>query len=102
MQVHGSSGTYPRDDLSLAFLPPLAHLGVDLLAHLRLDLSGVSGEQSQEALRAAVDDVDLMEGHCVHHLFPLLELPFWTLDKLGLQKKGIIKVCSFAVVSIIK
>lgn len=82
-----SSGTYPGDDLGLAFLPPLAHLGVDLLAHFRLDLSGVSREQRQEALRAAVDDVDLVEGHRVHHLFPLLELPFWTLYKLRLQKR---------------
>lgn len=79
------SGTYPRNDLCLALLPPLAHFGVNLLTHFRLDLSGVSGEQGQEALCAAVDDVDLVEGHRVDHLFPLLQLPLWTLYKLCLQ-----------------
>lgn len=79
------SGTYPRNDLCLALLPPLAHFGVNLLTHFRLDLSGVSGEQGQEALCAAVDDVDLVEGHRVDHLFPLLQLPLWTLYELCLQ-----------------
>lgn len=79
------SGTYPRNDLCLALLPPLAHFGINLLTHFRLDLSGVSGEQGQEALCAAVDDVDLVEGHRVDHLFPLLQLPLWTLYKLCLQ-----------------
>lgn len=79
------AAAYPWNDLRLAFFPPLTHFGIDLLSDFRLDFSGVSGEQSQEALCAAVDDVDLMEGHCVHHLLPLLQLSFRTLDKLSLQ-----------------
>ncbi len=79
------SWTYPRYDLCLALFPPLTHFGINLLADFRLDLSGVSGEESQEALCAAVDDVDFMEGHCVDHLLPLLQLPLWTLHKLCLQ-----------------
>lgn len=82
--LHGWA--YPWDDLRLALFPPLTHFGINLLADFRLDLSGVSGEKSQEALRAAVDDVDLMEGHCVDDLLPLLQLSLWTLNKLRLQK----------------
>jgi len=82
-QTH--SCTYPRNDLSLAFFSPLAHFGINLLADFRLDLSGVSGEESQEALRAAVDDVNLVEWHCVDHLLPLLQLSLWTLYKLCLK-----------------
>lgn len=33
---------HPRDDLGLALLAPLGHFGVDLLAHLRLDLTCVT------------------------------------------------------------
>ena len=83
--------TYPRNDLGLAFFPPLVHFGINLLTHFRADLSSVSREESQEALRAAVDDVDLVQGHCVDHLFPLLQLALWTLDKLCLQ--GFAKWC---------
>ena len=78
--------SYPGDDLGFALFPPLGHLGVDLLAHLRLDLPRVPGEERQEALRPAVDDVDLVEGHRVHDLLPLLQLPFWTLHELRLEK----------------
>lgn len=79
------SWTYPWYDLCLAFFPPLTHFGINLLADFRLDLSGVSREESQEALCAAVDDVDLVERHCMDHLFPLLQLSLWTLYKLCLQ-----------------
>lgn len=82
---HTCSRTYPGNDLCLALFPPLTHFGINLLTDFRLDLPGVSREESQEALCAAVDDVDLVEGHCMDHLFPLLQLSLWTLDKLCLQ-----------------
>lgn len=82
---HRYNCTYPGDDLCLSFFPPLTHFGINLLADFRFDLSGVSGEQSQEALSSTVDDVDLVERHRVDDLFPLLQLPLWTLDKLCLQ-----------------
>lgn len=48
-------------DLGLTLLAPLADFGVDLVADLAADLAGVAGEEGQEALRAAVDHVDLVE-----------------------------------------
>lgn len=50
--------------------------------------SGLTGEERQEALRAGVDDVDLMQGHRVHHLLAFLELPIWALYELGLRSEG--------------
>ena len=76
--------TYARHDFRLALLTPLGHLGVDLFAHLAFDLACVAGEQRQETLRPAVDDVNLVQAHRVHHLLTLLQLPFRTLDKLRL------------------
>ncbi len=40
------------DDVSLAFLPPLCDLGVDLLAHLGPYLPGVPRKQRQEPLQS--------------------------------------------------
>ena len=34
-------------------------------------------------LRSAVDDVNLMQGHDMHHFFAFLQLTLRTLDKLG-------------------
>lgn len=50
--------------------------------------SGLTGEEGQEALRAGVDDVDLMQGHRVHHLLAFLELPVWALYELRLWGEG--------------
>lgn len=52
-------------------------------AHLWPDLARVAAEERQEALRAAVDDVDLVERDHVHHLLALLELALGALHKLG-------------------
>lgn len=41
---------HPGDDLCLPLLPPLGHLRVDLLPHLRPDLPGVTSEERQKAL----------------------------------------------------
>lgn len=46
---------------------------------------GLTGEEGQEALGAGVDDVDLVQGHGVHHLLALLELPVRALHELGLR-----------------
>lgn len=45
---------------------------------------GLTREEGQEALRAGVDDINLMQGHCVHHLLAFLELSIWALHELGL------------------
>lgn len=76
--------TYPWYDLCFALFPPFTHFGINLLPDFRLYLSCVSREESQEALCAAVDDVNLMEGHSVDDLFPLLQLSLRTLYKLCL------------------
>ena len=80
-----SATTHPWHNLCLAFLPPLCHLGVDLLPDLHLDLARVAREEGEEPLRAAVDDVNLVQRHRVHHLLTLLELPFRALHELGLK-----------------
>lgn len=46
---------------------------------------GLTREEGQEALGAGVDDVDLVQGHGVHHLLALLQLPIRALHELGLQ-----------------
>ena len=68
-------------DLRLALLPPLGDLGVDLVPDLGLDLAGVTAEEGEEALGAAVDHVDFVQGHRVNNLLSLLELTLGTLDK---------------------
>ena len=52
---------HARHDLGLALLAPLGDLGVDLLAHLGLDLAGVAREEREEALLPRVDHVDLVQ-----------------------------------------
>lgn len=54
------SRTYPGDDLSLAFFPPLINFGINLLTDFWLDLPRVTRKQSQETMCATVDYVDLM------------------------------------------
>ncbi|RUS91304.1 hypothetical protein EGW08_000918, partial [Elysia chlorotica] len=70
--VHFQGLTHPWDYLGLALLAPLGDLGVDLLAHFRLDLASVAGEQREETLRAGVDHVDLVKRDGVHDLFAFL------------------------------
>lgn len=79
--------THSRYNFCLSLFPPFCNLGIDLLSDLRLDLSGVSREESQEALGSAVDDIDLMQRDGMHHFLPFLELSLWTLNELGLMKK---------------
>ena len=61
-----------RSDLSLAHLSPLGDLGVDLVPDLGLDLAGVTAEEGEEALGAAVNDVDFVQGYRVNNLLSLL------------------------------
>lgn len=86
-QTGAYKNTHPWNDLRLSFFPPLTHFGINLLADFRLDLSGVSREKSQEALCATVNDVDLVQRHCVDHLFSLLQLSLRTLYKLCLKRR---------------
>ena len=72
-------------DLGAALLSPLGDLLVDLLTDLRLDLTNVTSEQSHEALRARVDDVDLVKGDRVHNLLSLLQLTLGALNVSGLR-----------------
>ncbi len=72
-------------NLRLALLPPLRHLGVDLVPDLGLDLPGIAGEEGEEALGPRVDDVDLVQGDCVHNLATLLQLALGTLYKSGVS-----------------
>jgi hypothetical protein len=78
--------TYPRDDLRLALLAPLDDLGVDLVPQLGLDLARVAGEEREEALRPAVDHVDLVQRHRVHDLFAFLDFAFGALDEFCLRR----------------
>ena len=48
---------------------------------LWFNLPGVSGKESEEALRSGVDDVDLVEGDRVDHLLPLLQLALGALHE---------------------
>lgn len=58
----------------------LIYLGIDLISDFGLDLTGITGEQSQETLSSRVDDIDLVKSDGVCHFFPLLELTLRTLD----------------------
>ena len=77
-------------DLRLALLSPLRDLGVDLIPHFRLDFSGVPTEQGQKALSPAVDDVNLVQGHRVDDLLPLLQLPLRALDEASARTRGVV------------
>jgi hypothetical protein len=82
--VHLVDEQHAGDDLGLAFFAPLAHLGVDLLAHFALDLACISREESQKSLRATVDDIDLVQRDCVYDFLPFLEFTFGAIDKFKL------------------
>ncbi len=44
-----------------------------------------TGEESQKPLRAAVDDIDFMQTHCVDNLLAFLQLALGARYKLGLR-----------------
>jgi len=71
-------------DFSAALFSPLGDFLVNLLSNLGLDLTDVTCEQSHEALGARVDHIDLVEGHSVNNLLPLLELTLGALNEAGL------------------
>lgn len=57
---------------------------------------GRTRKKREEALGAAVDDIDLVQRHCVHHFLPLLQLSVGALHKFCLggdththKKKGV-------------
>jgi len=72
-------------DLSTAFLSPFCNLLVNLFTNFWLDLTNVTSEESHEALRARVNDIDLVESNCVHDLLSLLELTFGALNEASLR-----------------
>ena len=88
--VHLVDKEHARHNLRLAFLLPLGHLGVDLLAHLAPDLARVAGEEGEKALRARVDHVNLVQADGVHDLAPLLQLAVRTLDEFGVGAHGVV------------
>lgn len=51
---------YPWDDLSLPFFSPLSHLRVNLVSEFGFDLASITGEEREETLCPAVDDIDLV------------------------------------------
>lgn len=63
---------HARHDVRLALLPPLSHLGVDLLAHLRPYLARVAREQRQEPLRGQAGVSNKMEHTAPLKLLKLL------------------------------
>ena len=78
---------------TISALPSSRHsatLVIDLLAHFALDLSGVAGEEGEEALLPRVDDVDLVERDDVHHLLALLQLALGALHEFGVGAHGVV------------
>jgi len=55
-----TNGTDPWDDFGLPFLPPLSHLGIDLVSELGFDLASITSKESEKTLCPTVDDVDLV------------------------------------------
>ncbi len=78
------------NNVGFTFLAPLGNLGVDLLANLSLDLARVAGKESQKALRARVDHVDLVQRDGVDNLFALLELTLGGLHKARLRAHRVV------------
>lgn len=79
--------THPWYNLRLPFFSPLCYLRVNLVSELRLDLSGIPSEEREEALRPAVDDVDLVQGDGVDDLLAFLDFTLWALYKLRLHEQ---------------
>lgn len=80
----------PWYNISLALLPPLSNLLVNLVPDLLLDFPRVPCKQGQKPLLSRVDHVYFMEGHSVHHFLPLFYFPLGTLHKTSLGPHGII------------
>jgi len=76
--------TYAWNNLGLAFFSPLCYLGIDLVPKLRFDFTGIAGEEREETLSSAVDNVDFVQRYGMYNFFSLLDFTLWTLDKFGL------------------
>mmetsp|Transcript_97037 Transcript_97037/g.274490 ORF Transcript_97037/g.274490 Transcript_97037/m.274490 type:complete len:428 (-) Transcript_97037:7-1290(-) len=81
---------HPGHNVCLALLAPFRDLCIDLLPDLPLNLASVTGEECEEALLPAVDHIDLMQVHRVHHLFPLLQLTLRALHEARLRPHRIV------------
>ena len=68
----------------------VSYLGVNLLADLLLDLTGITGKERQESLGAGVDNIDFMKSYGVHNLLALLKLTLGALHKSHLRSHSII------------
>lgn len=92
--MHLVDEEHAGDDGGLPFLLPLGHFGVDLVANLTADLTGVTSKQCQEALRPAVDDIDLVKADSVGDLATLLELAIRAGQELGIGAHGVVVACT--------
>lgn len=81
---------HTRDNLGLAFFLPFADFDIDLVADFGADLASVAREEGEEALRAGVDHVDLVEGDGVNHFFSGLDLAVGGLDEFGFGSHGVV------------
>jgi hypothetical protein len=52
---------YARHDLCFTLFSPFCNLGVDLVSQFWFDFARVPGEESEESLCAAIDNVDFVE-----------------------------------------
>jgi hypothetical protein len=75
------------DDLGATLLSPLGNFLINLLADLRLDFANISRKQCHEALRAAVDDIDLVKRDGMNDLLALLQLTLGALDVACLRAR---------------
>ena len=74
-----------RHDLGATLFSPLGNLLVNLFTDLGLNLTNVTSEESHEALRAGVNDIDLVESNRMHDLLSLLELTLGALHEASLR-----------------
>merc|ERR1719370_1882716 len=81
---------HPRGNFRLPLFSPFRHLGVDLVPHLRFDLSCISTKKSEESLSPRINHIDLVQSDSVNHLFPLLKFSLWTLDKPRASPRSVI------------
>eukprot|EP00051_Salpingoeca_urceolata_P026918 m.479273 g.479273 ORF g.479273 m.479273 type:complete len:369 (-) comp21389_c0_seq1:118-1224(-) len=92
--VHFVDKQYPWDDFGLALFSPLGNLCVDLVADLGLDLTRVTRKQRQKALRAAVDDVNLVQADGVHDFLALLKLALGSVNKFCSRPGCVVVTCA--------
>jgi hypothetical protein len=75
--ARGSKSAYTGDNLCLSFFSPFCNFGVNLVTKLGLNLARIAREKSKEALRAGIDNVDLMQCHSVDDFSPFLNFALW-------------------------